>query len=77
MKIYDVIDWQENNYNHVLANISTSKGNQTIKFGQLIEYNMRHIFLEKLYTKDGREASPKPFNKKSKLSIFLDEQFGS
>ena len=29
-----------------------------MKFGQLIEYNMRNIFLEKLYTKCGRETSP-------------------
>ena len=32
---------------HVLPNISRSKGHQTIKFGQLIEYNMRNIFVEK------------------------------
>ena len=32
---------------HVLPNISRSKGNQTMKFVQLIEYNMRNIFLEK------------------------------
>ena len=25
---------------HILPNISRSKGNQTIKFGQLIEYNV-------------------------------------
>ena len=31
---------------HILPNISRSRGNQTIKFGQLIEYNMRQIFLE-------------------------------
>ena len=36
---------------HVLPNISRSKGNQTIKFGQLIEYNMKNIFLEILCTK--------------------------
>ena len=30
-----------------LANISRSKGNQTMKLGQLIQYNMRTIFLEK------------------------------
>ena len=30
---------------HVLPNISRSKGNQTMKFGQLIEYNTRSIFL--------------------------------
>ena len=35
---------------HIFANISRSKRNQTMKFGQLIEYN-RNIFLEKSYTK--------------------------
>ena len=32
---------------HILPNISINKGNHTTKFGQLIEYNMRHIFIEK------------------------------
>ena len=32
---------------NILPNISTSKDNQAMKFGQLIEYNMRNIFLEK------------------------------
>ena len=60
---------------HILPNISISKGNQSIKFGQLIEYNMRNIFLEKWYTKCSREASLRNFYKKSKLSIkFLDQQ---
>ena len=31
---------------HILPNISRSKGNQPMKFGQLIDYNMRNIFLE-------------------------------
>ena len=31
----------------VLPNISRSKGNQAMKFGQVIEYNMRNIFIEK------------------------------
>ena len=44
-----------------------------MKFGQLIECNMRNIFLEKLYTKCGGETSPRPFSKKSKLSISLDQ----
>ena len=30
---------------HILPNTSQSKGNQTIKFGQLIEYNKRKNFL--------------------------------
>ena len=36
---------------HVFPNISRNKNNQAMKFGQLIEYNRRDIFLEKLYTK--------------------------
>ena len=59
---------------HILPYISRSKDNQTVKFGQLIEYNMRNIFLEKSYTKCGGETIPKPFSKKSKLSISLDQQ---
>ena len=35
----------------ILPNISQSKGNQTMKFGQLIEYNKRNIFLQKLCQK--------------------------
>ena len=57
---------------HILANISRSKGNQAKKFGQLIECNMRNIFLEKSYTKCGGETSPRPFSEKLKLSISLD-----
>ena len=30
---------------HLLSDISRSKGNQTMTFGQLIEYNVRYIFL--------------------------------
>ena len=33
---------------HIFPNISQSKDNQTIKIGQLIEYNKRYIFLQKL-----------------------------
>ena len=57
----------------MLLNISRSKDNQTMKFGQLIEYNMRNIFVEKSYSKYGGETIPKPFSKKSKLSIFLEQ----
>ena len=38
---------------HKLPNISRSKGNQKIKFGQLIEHNMRNIFPEKSYEECG------------------------
>ena len=47
--------------------------NQAMKFSQLIEYSMRNIFLEKLYTKCGGETIPKPISKKIKLSISLDK----
>ena len=58
---------------HILPNISRSKNNQTMKFGQLIECNMRNIFPEKSYTKWGGETSPRPFSEKLKLSISLDQ----
>ena len=58
---------------HILLNNSRSKGNQKMKFSQLIEYNMRNIFLENSYTKCGGETIPKPFSKKSKLSMSLDQ----
>ena len=54
---------------HILPNISRSKHNQTMKFGQLIEYNMRNFFLGKSYTKCGWETSPRTFSEKLKLSI--------
>ena len=59
---------------HILPNISRSKGNQTFKFGQLIEYNWRSIFVEKSYTKYDAETIPRPLSKISKLSISLDQQ---
>ena len=30
---------------HILPNFSRSKGNETVKFGQLTEYDLRSIFL--------------------------------
>ena len=53
---------------HIMPNISKSKDNKTVKFGQLIEYNMRKIFLEQSYPKCGGETSPKPFSKKLDIS---------
>ena len=60
---------------NIFPNISRSNANQTSKFGQLIEYNMAKIFLEKSYTKRGGETFLRPFCKKSKLSISLDQNF--
>ena len=48
---------------HILPNISRSKGNPTMKLGQLVEYNIKSIFLKKY----------RRFSKKSKLSIYLDQ----
>ena len=36
---------------HIVNNISRSKGNQAMEFGQLIECNLRNVFLEISYTK--------------------------
>ena len=52
---------------HIMLNISIDKGSQTMKFGQLIEYNMRNIL------KISGETISRPISKKSKLSISLDQ----
>ena len=38
---------------HIFPNISRSKGNPTMTFGRLIEYDTGNIFLEKSFTKCG------------------------
>ena len=58
---------------HKLLNSSRGKSNQTIKFGHLIDYNMRIIFKEKWLPKCGGGTSPRPFSKKLKLNISLDQ----
>ena len=45
---------------YILPNISRSKGKHTLKFGQLIEYNNKNVFLQKLCRKWGRETSSTP-----------------
>ena len=50
---------------HISHNISQSKGNQAINFGQLIAVNSI-IFL---YTKSGEETSPRLFPKKIKIEL--------
>ena len=59
---------------HILPNISRNKGNQAMKFGQLIEYNKKNIFLNKSYTKCDGETSLRPFSGQLKLSISLNQQ---
>ena len=43
-----------------------------MKFDQLMEYNMRNIFVEKSYTKRAGEIVPRPLSKKPNLSISPD-----
>ena len=57
---------------HILPNILRSKDNQTMKLGQLIDYDMSIILIENWCTNYGGETSPRPFSEKLKLSIFLD-----
>ena len=44
-----------------------------MRFGQLMEYNMTNVFVEKSCTKCAGETIPRPSSKKSKLSISLDQ----
>ena len=48
---------------HILTNISRNKGNQAMKFGELIEFSMRSIFPEKSYIKCSEKIIPRPFSK--------------
>ena len=44
-----------------------------MKFGQLIEYNMGNIFVEKSNTKCVGEIIPRPSSEISKLNTSLDQ----
>ena len=52
---------------YILPNLSRSKGNQTMKFGPLIECDMRNIFLEKSCIKCGGETRTRPFSEKIEI----------
>ena len=68
---------KQTNAIHIMPNISRSKDNQTMKFGQLIEHKMRNIFLEKSYTKCDGETTLRIFSSFSNLipkSISMDQQ---
>ena len=72
VKLYDVTAWLTNNCNTHVAQY-LEKGNQTMKFGQLIKCNIRNIFPEKSYTKHGGETSHRSFSEKLKSSISMDQ----
>ena len=57
---------------HILLIVSRSKSNQPMKFGQLLECNMRNIFPEQSCTNCDGETCHRLFSEKLKLSISLD-----
>ena len=61
LKLYDVTAWLANNRN---TNISRSKSNKTMKFGQLIECNMRKFVLKDHTQNVMEELVPDSFLKK-------------
>ena len=72
-EFYDVPTWLASTCNTYISQYSTCKGNQTMKYSQLIEYNTRNIFVEKSYTKCAGETIHRFLFKISKLSISLDQ----
>ena len=52
----------------ILLNISRSKDNQSIKLDQLIEYNVRNIFLRESFRNEGEVLVPD-------LSLFLKKLY--
>ena len=52
---------------HILPNISRNTGNQAMKFGQLIKYIMRNIFLQGLCRKRGGRLVPNLKKKRFKV----------
>ena len=48
---------------HILPNISRSKGNRTMKFGQFIEYNVEIFFLKNHTQRLVEKLVPNPFIK--------------
>ena len=54
---------------HILTNVPRSKDNHAMKLGQLIEYNKRNIFVEKLCESEAGRLAPDLFLifKKSKF----------
>ena len=54
---------------YISINISRSKVNQTLIRGELIEYNMKNIFLGKSYTKGGVKVFPDLFAKMMTIKI--------
>ena len=60
-KIQSPLKMMKNDFLFHVKSSFCCKGNQTMKFGQLIEFNKRNIFLKISYTKFVRETIPRPF----------------
>ena len=54
---------------HILPDISQSKGNQTMKFGQRIEYKKRNIFLKNYAENEAGRLVPDLFLFLKKLNM--------
>ena len=67
-KFHDVTTWLKNN-----CNIHIAQYCKAMKFGHLIEYNMRIFFFEKSFTKCAGETIPRHLSIKSKFSRSLDQ----
>ena len=50
-KIYDVTDWEKNNYNTHFAQYSRLKGNHIMKFCHLVEHNLKFNFSQEIMQK--------------------------
>ena len=57
---------------NILPNISRSKGNRTMKFGQFIEYNVEIFFLKNHTQRLVEKLVTDPFSEKLKTSTSLD-----
>ena len=58
---------------HIMPNISRSKGNRTMKFGQFIEYNVEIFFLKNHTQRLVEKLVTDPFSEKLKTSTSLDQ----
>ena len=78
-KMCDVTSKQQIITIHILPHISRKKGNRVMKFGQVIEYNGRNVFLTKSCRKWDRETSSRPllvlFLKKALYKVKVNVQY--
>ena len=69
MKFTRLQPGKQTNATHILPNISRSKGNQKMKFGRLIEYNMRNVIVEYHTQNVVKKLSPDLYLKNQNLWI--------